>query len=245
MNKGCTGTLYGVGVGPGDPSLLTLKAVEVIRRCPVVAAPRTRGGGMVALDIVKGAAEAVDLAGKEILPLDFAMSRDAAARAHAHRAAADALRARLDAGRSVALLNLGDVSLYASFRHVADLLRPEGYALEMIPGVPSFCAAAALLGDSLTTDMDAPLRIIPDGGAGQDGIDAPGTTVWMKSGGGLPALLGRLSAAGLSGRVAVVQNCGLPKQRVLRGTAGADAEPSYFTLVILKNPAAPAEEKQP
>ena len=57
------GTLYAVGVGPGDPELLTLKAARVIEECPVVAAPRTAGGRMLALEIAR---QAVSLAGKEI-----------------------------------------------------------------------------------------------------------------------------------------------------------------------------------
>jgi precorrin-2/cobalt-factor-2 C20-methyltransferase len=234
--------LYGVGVGPGDPGLMTLKAVDTIRRCPVVAAPRSPSGGMVALDIVRRAPEAVDLADKEILPLDFEMTRDAAVRAHSHCAAAGLLRARLDAGQSVALLNLGDVSVYATFGHIAALLAPAGYSVEMIAGVPSFCAAAALLGESLTSGMTAPLRVIPDSALpddapGPNDFRAPGTTVWMKSGRALPALLAALAAANLSDRVAVVQNCGLPGERVLRGLREAkDIDPSYFTLVILKNP---------
>ena len=69
------GTFYGVSVGPGDPELMTLKAVRCLERCPVIAAPQTSGGQMLALDIAKGA---VDLSGKTILPLHFAMSRDPA-----------------------------------------------------------------------------------------------------------------------------------------------------------------------
>ena len=59
------GTFYGVGVGPGDPELITLKAVRAIERCPVIAAPETRGEKTLALDIARGA---VDLTGKTILP---------------------------------------------------------------------------------------------------------------------------------------------------------------------------------
>ena len=226
MNKG---VLYGVGVGPGDPGLLTLKAVDTIRKCPVVAAPRTKNG-MVALDIAR---EAVDISGKTVLPLDFAMSRDAAARAASHRKAAAALRDILDAGESVAMLNLGDVSIFASFRYVADILSPEGYAVRMVAGVPSFCAAAAALGTSLT-DMETPLRIMPDASIPEDSrLDGPGTTIWMKSGKRLPELLATLRARGSGEEVAIVQNCGMPDQRIYRGL-GEEIGDGYFSLVIVK-----------
>ena len=72
------GVLYGVGTGPGDPELLTIKAVRTIESCPVIAAPQTADGAMVALDIVRGA---VDLAGKTVIPVRFSMTRDAERRA--------------------------------------------------------------------------------------------------------------------------------------------------------------------
>ncbi len=231
------GVLYGVGVGPGDPGLMTLKAIETINKCPVVAAPRTRGGGMVALDIAKGA---MDLNGKIVLPLDFAMHRDAGVRAASHRVAADALRAHLDKGESVAMLNLGDITIYASFRYIADILGAEGYAIEMIPGVPSFCAAAATLGTSLT-DMELPIRIIPDGNGFPESLHERGTTVWMKSGSNLPALLRRLDEAGLGEKAMLVQNCGMPNQRVYPSLADAEIDNGYFTLVIVKNGAGEKE----
>lgn len=226
------GVLYGVGVGPGDPGLMTLKAAAVIRSCPAVAAPRTKNGGMVALDIAR---EALDLSGKTILPLDFAMSRDASERAASHRAAADLLRRHLDRGESVAVLNLGDVSIYASFRYLADILGPEGYAIEMVAGVTSFCAAAAALGATLT-DMDSPLHIIPGPVAADDGAcDLPGTVVWMKSGRGLRRLLRRLRSRGLLGEAVLVQNCGMADQRLCRDLENADVAEDYLSLVILRN----------
>ncbi len=72
------GVLYGVGTGPGDPELLTIKAVRTIESCPVIAAPQTADGAMVALDIVRGA---VDLTGKTVIPVRFSMTRDAERRA--------------------------------------------------------------------------------------------------------------------------------------------------------------------
>ena len=231
------GILYGVGVGPGDPSLMTLKAVDIVGRCRVVAAPRTKNGGMVALDIAAGA---TDLSGKEIVPLDFAMSRSAEERAASHARAADRLRPFLDNGEAVAMLNLGDVSIYASFRYIADILVPEGYPYEMIPGITSFCAAAAQLGTSLT-DMETPLHIIPDGAGEQDAPIEPGTTIWMKSGRNLPGLLQNLRDAGVAPRTMVVQNCGMPDQRIYRGVDGVEVETKYFTVAILKNAAGEPE----
>lgn len=225
------GVLYGVGVGPGDPELMTVKAVKTIEQCSVVAAPRTKGGGMVALDIARGA---IDLSGKEILPLDFAMSRDAEERNASHRLAAEQLRKHLDAGVSVAMLNLGDVSIYASYRYIADILGPQGYRLEMIPGVPSFCAAASVLGVSLT-DMGSRLRIIPDDTGEPDRLDETGTTIWMKSGRNLSALLEKLAEADLKDKTSLVQNCGMPNQRVYRRLNGEKVESAYFSLVILRN----------
>ncbi len=225
------GTLHGVGVGPGDPQLLTLKAVAVIARCPVVAAPKTAGGATVALDIVQAA---MDLRGKQVLELDFAMRRNPAERAAAHERAADALRAVLDGGRDVAMLNLGDVSVYASFQYMNERLSPEGYPVVMVPGVTSFCAAAAALGESLT-DMDAPLVIVP-GGVEEAKC---GTRVYMKSGKALGALLEKLAAEGRLAHAAVVQNCGMENERVLRGDAlmHGDVQPDYFSLVIVKGEA--------
>lgn len=81
------GTFYGVSVGPGDPELMTLQAVRCLENCPVIAAPQTPKGGMLALDIAKGA---VELSGKTILPLRFAMSLDPAVQKAAHIEAARA-----------------------------------------------------------------------------------------------------------------------------------------------------------
>ncbi len=225
------GVLYGVSVGPGDPKLLTLRAIDTIKACPVVAAPRTRDGAMVALDIVRGA---LDLFDKEILPLDFAMSADAEERSASHRDSAGKLRERLDAGLSVAMLNLGDVSVFASYRYLDDILAGEGYETRMIPGVTSFCAAAAALGVSLT-DMRRPLCIIPDGGtlAGEF-LDERASYVFMKSGRQLPALLAFLEERGLLGEARVVQNVGLPGERLYREIGDLDINPDYVTVVLWK-----------
>ena len=142
MEQRMTGTFYGVSVGPGDPELLTLQAVRLLRQCPVLAAPQTASGQMLALDIARRALGS-ELDGKTILPLQFAMSRDAAVLRASHETAASAVRPFLDAGQDVAMLNLGDVSIYATFGYLQEILQAQGYATAMAAGVPSFCAAAS------------------------------------------------------------------------------------------------------
>ena len=173
------GTFYGVGVGPGDPELLTLKAVRVLESCPVLAAPQMASGEMTALSIARQAAR---LEGKTLLPLRFTMSRDRAEQAEGHRRAADAVRPYLEAGQDVAMAILGDVSIYSTYCYMMELLKAEGFPCVMVPGVPSFCAVAARLGRSLT-EPDQPLHIIPGGGPGLgEALDLPGSKVLMKAG---------------------------------------------------------------
>lgn len=226
------GTFYGVSVGPGDPELLTLKAVRCIEQCPILAAPRTAEGRMLALEIVKGA---VDVSGKTILPLQFAMSRDADTLRASHEAAAGAVREALDAGQDVAMLNLGDVSIYATYGYLEEILKAQGYPTARIAGVPSFCAAAAALGRSLTDGMEAPLTLAP-GRHAEQVLDAPGAKVLMKSGRQLPAALAALRRRGLLEKSAMACNCGLPEQTLWPDLSSCDpARPAgYFTTIIVK-----------
>ena len=227
------GIFYGVGVGPGDPELLTLKAIRLLERCPVIAAPRTKSGEMLALEIASGAA---DLGGKTVLPLDFSMERDRAKQRAAHLAAADLVEPYLAKGLDVAMLNLGDVSIYATYSYLMELFKDRGYETVMVPGVPSFCAVAARLGVSLT-EMNTALHISPGGAALGEALDLPGTKVLMKSGRQMPAVLEALKTKGTLGNSMLVQNCGLPGEAVYpdlsKAVPGEDSM-GYFATVIVK-----------
>ena len=215
------GMFYAVGVGPGDPMWMTREACAVLEACPVIAAPQTASGEMLALSIAQGAAE---LGGKTVLPLSFAMSRDAAVRAEGYARAADAIAPELDAGRDVAMVNLGDVSIYATAYYVLDELRRRGYDTRMVPGVASFSAVAAALGRSLT-EMELPLHIYPAG--------ASDLKVLMKSGKAIGETAAALSRHGLAEDSAMVADCGLPTQQVFETMTGLPEKISYFATVIV------------
>ena len=135
-----TAVLYGVSVGPGDPELLTLKAIRTVRECNVVMYPRTKGEKALALSIVD---QVVDLSEKEIVPLDALITKDKIQMKAQHEKNAQTILSYLRRGISVALLTIGDVSIYATFSYMQALVEAEGFAVSLCAGVPSFCAIAA------------------------------------------------------------------------------------------------------
>lgn len=226
------GTFYSVGVGPGDPEDMTLKAVRTLQRCPVVAAPRTRGQNSLALSIAQ---KAVDLSDKEILHLDFLMSRDERAVSARHDELAALVIAKLDAGSDVAMLSLGDASVFASCGYLQSRIRQAGFDAVTVAGLPSFCACAARLGISLTAAR-LPLRIIPGDYPGLEReLAAEGSKVVMKQGKDGRRLRRALERLGLLHRAMAVENCGLPGEAVY--TNIEEIGGGYFTTVVI-----PAQE---
>ena len=238
------GTFYGVSVGPGDCGHLTLNAVQTIMHCPGI-------GRFLELSFGSRMAEASDesfWAAKTILPLNFPMTKVESVKKASHRNAAEAIEGCLDKGLDVAMLNLGDVSVYATCQYVADLLKADGYETKFIPGVTSFCAAASALGTSLT-EADTPVFIVP-GAADSEQInrllDEYGTKVLMKTVRTLPETLEALKEKGFADSTSVVVNCGMPGEQLYSNllefeTALLEAPEStysYFTVLIVK----PAEE---
>ena len=221
------GVVYGVGVGPGDPELMTLKAVRLLREHQVIAVPGERPEDSVAWRIA--AAAVPELADKELLALPTPMTRDRERMAQAHRAAAARLEAYLDRGRSVVCLTLGDPTFYSSFSYLQRLLEADGYRVELVSGVPSFCAAAARLGRPLA-EWDRPLHVLPAAHGAEETLTLPGICVLMKSAGRLPEIKALLRRSGRS--VSAVENCGLPGERIFRSADEIPDDAGYFTLIV-------------
>ena len=224
------GRLYGVGVGPGDPELLTLQAVRILREVPVIAAPRTRGEKNLALDIAGGA---VDLSQKEILYLEFLMVKDPDQLEQSHRRCAEQILPLLEQGKDVAMLNLGDPSLYGTYGYIQRLVEQAGFETVTVPGIPSFCAVAAQLGRSLTV-MDKPLHIIPAGHGGlEQTLPLEGTKVLMKTGRAMAQVKEALRSEGCYQKAALVENCCLPNQRICRTMDEVPDDTGYVTTILI------------
>ena len=222
------GKLWGVGVGPGDPELLTVKAVRVLREADVVIVPDASSGDKVALNIVKDY-----LKDKQIQFVKTPMVRDKAVMDAAHEAAADTICALLDDGKQVAFLTLGDPAIYSTYMYIHQKVLRRGYAVEVVPGIPSFCAAAARLNQSLCLGRE-PLIIIPASHDQNDLMDLPGNKVFMKAGRSILELQQALAEKGLLEGASMVENCSMENEHVYPHFADLKEPSGYFSLVIVK-----------
>ena len=225
------GTLYGVSIGPGDPELITVKAMNIISDSKYIATPHTGTGDSLALSIVS---QAIDLSGKEIMKLEFPMTKDKNILAKSHKDAADAIAKILDQGEDVAMLNLGDVTIFSTFAYTMDQLLEKDYNVEVIPGVTSFCASASKLRIALTS-MNEPLHIIPATGIDlKKALQMPGSKVLMKIGKSMPKLIETLHELNLEDNVYAVENCGLENEKIYNSLDEFDGDMGYFTIVVVK-----------
>ncbi len=224
------GTLYGVGVGPGDPELMTAKAIRLLRECDVVAAPLSTGGRQTALDIAAPYIEA----DKPVRLFDMPMTHDKAARKASHDAAADAVCALLDEGKTVVFLTLGDPTVYSTYWYVHKRVAARGYAAELVPGVPSFCAAAAAMGRALCEDGEM-LHIIPaTHGRAEAGLALPGSKVLMKTGRSVLEVRELLRQRGELANAALIERVGMEGQRLVEDLDEITEPSGYFSIILVK-----------
>lgn len=225
------GRFYAVSVGPGDPELMTLQAVRCLEKTRVLAIPVNANGSRNAYQIAQGA---LNLSEKEILELKTAMIKDKEKLKMHHDQQAMQVRAYLDQGEDVAMLTLGDVSVYSTAMYLLERLVKMGYEGRMLAGVPSFCAIAAELGISLT-EMDQPLHIIPASyGDCREALKLSGTKVFMKAGKRLGSLLEEIEEANLAEQSLLMADCGMESQLICRNIREIEELPGYFTTVIVK-----------
>ena len=232
------GKLYGIGAGPGDPELLTLKAINTIQKCSVIAVPETGSGEQAALAIVEK-----HLDGKELLSCRFSMERDVAKRREARQAAAAHIMQFLRDGKDVGFVTLGDPTTYSTYMYVHEIIVGKGFDAEIIPGVTSYTAAAAALGMALCTGEET-LTIIGRSKNMDELLAIPGNKVIMKSGENLMLVLAQLKARGYGDRTKIVCRATMDGQRLYDSIEAYEQSPEagYFALAIVKESTARGAE---
>ena len=221
------GIFYGIGVGPGDPELLTLKAIKVIGNCDVLAVPDSGAEKQTALSIAHE-----HIGSKPVMHLDLPMTCDKAELKKSRAAAAEKICARLDSGKSVGFLTLGDPLVYSTYSYLHKFIVARGYTAKVIPGVTSFCAAAAALGQPLCEGGES-LHIIPSLYENMENTLAlDGTKVLMKSGKKLGDVIDRLRKQGSKAMMA--QRVGMDGELLYRDLS-EEIQSDYFSILIVKD----------
>lgn len=229
------GTLYGIGVGPGDPDLITLKAVKILQNVDVVlAAASTKNEASLALSIALPHLRQ----GAQTLRLDFPMTRDQAVLDRAWRNNADQVAAVLAQGKNAAFLTLGDPLTYSTFGYLLRTLNGllAEIPVEVTPGITSYQAAAACTGRVLVESGES-LAVV-SGVAGEAELErvlsSAQAAVILKAYKNMPVIRRVLARLGLSDAAVFVTRLGLEGEAVFHGLDAVPDKPSYFSLILVR-----------
>ncbi len=226
------GAFYGVGVGPGDPELLTVKAVKVIGAADVILAPKTeKKDDSTALDIAKPFVKA-DVA---IVKMVFPMVYHGETLSKAWEANKDAILELLAEGKKVVFLTLGDPMFYSTYIYIFHLLENCGYPVETVPGVPAFCAIGSKIGYPLAEGEDI-LSIIP-ATIPEEKMDRilaiSDNVVLMKVYKNYRQVVDKLNRHGQGENAVMVSRCGLDGEQVVRDLKNiGDQGVNYLSTIL-------------
>jgi len=240
-----TGKLYIVGTGPGDADLLTLKAVNILRSCPVIISPRGSLGGIsTALDIVS---QVVDISNKDIHELHFPMKKIRLGREPvpevlvAWRHAAEMVLYYTDQGKDVCFPTLGDPAIYSTGYYLYETIcgiRPEMETI-FVPGIPAMSSCSAALASPLCLG-DEMVAIIPATFSDErlkDVLVRFDTIILMKVHRVLDRLSQLLDECNLLEKAVLVERAGMQDEKVFERIDQMTDQPHYFsTIIIRKNP---------
>jgi precorrin-2/cobalt-factor-2 C20-methyltransferase len=233
-----TGRLYGIGLGPGDPELLTLKALRLIQAAPVVsyfAKAGRRGNARAIVDqFMTGAAEEIPLYYPMTTEHAFDSPVYVSVLAEFYATAVATLSAHLDAGRDVALLAEGDPLFYGSFMHLYIRLR-ERYSATVVPGVTGMAGCWSVAGEPMTWGDDT-MSVLP-GTLPMAGLveklRATDAAVIMKLGRNFAKVREAVAEAGLLGRAIYVERGTMADELVMPLADKTDGKAPYFSLILI------------
>ncbi len=224
------GKFYSVGVGPGDPMLITYKAVDTIKNSDIIVAPKSGATENIALKIAKS-----HIKGKDVLECDMPMIRDKQKLNDNHDEVANSIAKLLDEGKTVSFLTLGDPSIYSSAMYIHKRLTKKGYETVLIPGITSFCAAAASLNTSLC-EREEVLHIIPASYPDTDkALALTGNKVLMKSGKSIVEIKQKLTNYPHGNTAMMVECASMENEKVHTNLQNIDESASYFSIILMKS----------
>jgi len=226
-----TGKLIGIGVGPGDPELITIKALKVLEKVSVICAPKSsKNKPSLALSILWPTLEEIKTDYHIIEPL-FPMYEDEKVLQGHWENAAGLIAEKLSEGVDVAFVTLGDPSIYSTFTYVSRLIEGQGFLVEMIPGVSSFTGCAASAGVSLG-EKDEIIVILPkEDGRMEQILEHADTAVIMKTSRHSYLLEEIIKGDPRDKTVLSVQNCGMKDEKLYEGFA---KKGKYLSTTIVK-----------
>lgn len=228
------GILYGLGVGPGDPELITLKAARVLNRADVVfAAASTKNSYSLALSIARPHIPDTT----PVHMLAFPMTRDEATRQEAWRRNALTIIADVRNGKQAAFITLGDAMTYSTFGYVLAWFRQLAPDLPVvsIPGITSYQAAAACLNKPLVAGEESLLVVSGAEGGNRlrEMAAKPDCVVFLKAYRNVADIADAVEEAGGYDPPTAVAHCGLEQQEVINDIRQlSDRRPNYWTLIL-------------
>ena len=230
-----TGTLYGIGLGPGDPELMTLKAHRLIRDARVIAYPAPDTGPSLARSIAAGiiSPDATEI------PMIVPMRVERFPAQEVYAEAAKQIAGHLKTGTDVAVLCEGDPFFYGSFMYLFARLA-DAHSVEIVPGVSSLGACAAALQRPLVARNDVLTVLpgtLPDDALGTR-IEAADAISIMKVGRHLPRLRALIETLGLTAQASYIERASMEAQSV-HPLAEAPAEAPYFSMILINKGADP------
>ena len=228
------GTFWGIGVGPGDPELLTVKAIHGIQQADVLIAPKTeKKEGSVALSIAKPYLKK-DI---EIVYQVFPMVADFPSSTEAWEKNRDEILSLLEQGKNVAFLTLGDPMFYSTYIYVYRLLQSTGVNIQTIPGIPAFCAIGSQLGYPIVEGNDI-LSIIPATASVEkikQALAASDNVVLMKVYKNFSHIVDLLAEKDMARQAVMVSRCGLPdEERIDDIEAQKDKKVNYLSTILTR-----------
>lgn len=222
---------YGIGVGPGDPELLTIKATRILSIIDVLLIPQTQKDEKgIAFTIM----EPYLKEGIELVYIDFPMVVDEAVFNHAGEEASRVIQDRIQKNQNCAFVTLGDPSVYSTYGYIVKALK-NSVTIETIPGITSFCAAAALANRPLV-EKDELLTIIPMN-ASDEKIDAvlkvSNAFTFMKIYRREGRVIQHLKKYHMEADGVLVQRCGFPEAKVHTNVINSLEENKDYLTVVL------------